>query len=342
MHEVIAEDDGPRRHLQCLRGLLGNVHGTLRVASAYVTDADLLISVKSQRVCLLTSVFPMDIASGATSLKALRSLIESGVECRCLRDHPRFHAKVYIFGEESAVVTSANLTESALHSNIEVGVQIAGSSVRQLTAWFDEFWAKAKPLNVSQIDMWQLQTAALRRSYFKLSRAATSRLMPPNDQQPSAVLSDDLRDLLENATQFFVCNTDRRQGTRTPNGGYVLEEEMYGRCYAAAWESFKFPTHMERVRPRDAIFMFAKGVGIIGIGRADATCEILQPNDPHRIRDSAGESHTPEWRVPVHWLDWRDDEDAYPCKAPNFTFWNVTDVQYTDLREGVRNHFLGE
>jgi len=152
------------------------------------------------------------------------------------------------------------------------------------------------------------------------------------------VFSDNLRDLFERANQFYVCNTDRRQGERTPTGGYVLEQVMYNRGYAAAWETFKFPSHMKDVEHGHAILMFAKGVGIIGIGRAKTKCETLEPTDTDRIRNFTYEKNTREWRVPVDWLDWRDDEDAYRCKSPNFTFWNVT----RDLREGVQKHFLGE
>lgn len=147
--------------------------------------------------------------------------------------------------------------------------------------------------------------------------------------------------LFEDANQFFVCNTDRRHGERTPTGSYRLEEEMYNRGYAAAWETFKFPGHMEQVGPGDAVFMFAKGVGIIGIGRAKTVCETLEPGDADRV-NTVDYKNDVEWRVPVHWLDWRDQEDAYAWKSPNFTFWNVSDESYANLREGVRQHFLGE
>jgi hypothetical protein len=75
-----------------------------------------------------------------------------------------------------------------------------------------------------------------------------------------------LRYLLEHEKQFFVYNTDRRQGERTPTGDYALEQEMYNRGYTAAWETIRFPSCIPQVEPGDAIFMFAKGVGIIGIG----------------------------------------------------------------------------
>jgi hypothetical protein len=124
--------------------------------------------------------------------------------------------------------------------------------------------------------------------------------------------------------------------------GYALEQEMFNRGFAAAWESFKFPSHMELVERGDAIFMFAKGIGIIGIGIAKGGCETLAINNPDRIHNFPNEKKIPEWRVPVHWLEWTDEAGAFRwAEAPNFTFWEVTDESYKNFRENVKAHFLG-
>jgi hypothetical protein len=275
MHKVIAEDGSHRQHRQWLRNLLDTTEGSVRVASAYITDRDLLSGIKNRNVHLLTSLLRMDILSGATSLESLRALLEAGVQCRCLYDGPRLHAKVYIFGDQSAVVTSANLTTSALDWNIEVGVQLTGSAVEDLTGWFDAFWTRAHRLPVTEVTEWQQQTDTLRREYRELRKKAGALPALPKEAPPFGESPEDLRELLDNADRFFCCNTDRRQGARTPTGGYELEEKMHKRGYAAAWESFKFPSHMDKVKRGDAIFMFAKGVGIVGIGYAKAEREIL-------------------------------------------------------------------
>src|SRR5271157_4257117 len=100
--ELIAEDGGARKHRHWLSELLEATGDSVRVASAYVTDDDLLFGIKNRKVRLLTSLVRMDIVSGATSLRCLRTLVKSGVQCCCLPHGPRFHAKVYIFGNESA------------------------------------------------------------------------------------------------------------------------------------------------------------------------------------------------------------------------------------------------
>ncbi len=310
--------------------------------AAYVTDRELLLGDIKRERRLLISLLPMDVASGTTSLETLGALIGSGVECRVLPDRPRLHAKVYIFGAEHAVVTSANLTGSAFDSNIEVGAEVKGAAVKSLTTWFDKLWKIADLLTVSQLAELQRRTAALRQEYIKLKKRTRGKLQVPKTPKPQNVLSDKLQDLFANAERFFVCNTDRRQGERTLTGGYALEQEMYNRGLATAWESFKFPSHMKQVDHGDAIFMFAKGVGIIGVGVAEARYETLPPDDADRLRNFSYEENTPEWRVPVQWLAWTDEAGAFRWNPPNFTFWNVTGSEYADFREDVKTHFLGD
>lgn len=223
-----------------------------------------------------------------------------------------------------------------MDKNIEVGVQLTGSAIQELSVWFDTFWAKAQPLDVTQLSKWEQQTAALRREYLELRKKATAEPTLPNEASTSGESLDDLRELLDNAKRFFFCNTDRRQRERD-----VLERQMYMRGYAAAWEPFNYPSHLDEVEPGDAIFMFAKDVGIIGIGRAKARRQKLEPGDADRIRNFDYEENTPEWRVPVDWLEWRDDGDACLRKGLMGTFLNVSGDRHSGLREAVRRHFLG-
>ena len=96
---------------------------------------------------------------------------------------------------------------------------------------------------------------------------------------------------------------------------------------------------MEMVEPGNVIFMFAKGVGIIGIGKATGRCETLNARDPDRVSNI----HTTiEWRIPTQWLAWTDANDAYPWKSPNCTFWDVSESQYEEFRSEVIAHFLNE
>lgn len=340
MTSLILEDGTPdRRHRQRLSQLLTECTDTVRIASAYVTERQLLTTAPKRDVRLLTSLSPIDIASGATSIESLNALLDLGVECRCLPPRPRLHAKVYIFGTSHAVVTSANFTCNGLDSNIEAGIETTGSEAHLLAAWFDGLWDTASPVTVEQLSDLQRQTSALRREFAKLKAKAKVKLQSLPVPTSKTALTDSLQQLFDSATRFFVCNTDRREGTRTATGGFLLEEEMHNRGYAAAWEDFKYPSHMELVEPGNAIFMFAKAVGIIGIGIATASCETLTSSQPGRLTYV----HTSiEWRVPTHWLAWTDANGAYPWKSPNSTFWDVSESQYDDFRDAVMSHFLTE
>jgi hypothetical protein len=306
----------------------------VRVASAYITDSDLLLGATNRKVRILTSLLPMDVISRATSLDSLRSLVDAGVECRCLSDRPRLHAKVYIFGEQYAVVTSANLTANALNHNIEVGVELTGGAVRELADWFDAFWKKAPPLDVAVWTKWQQDNDGLRRESGELQKKVDALPPPPDRALPVGESREELRDLLENAPRFFCCNSNRREGS-TLNGRYVLEEKMRSQGYAAAWKKFNFLKHKNEVKRGDAIFMFAKAVGIIGIGRARAECEELQPGAQSRIGEDK-QRDEPECRVPVEWLAWRV-EGAFRYRGPNSTFWRTTEKA---LLDAVKTHFL--
>ena len=340
MPSLILEDGtANRRHRKHLTSLLARSTGVIRIATAYVTERQLLSTTSEREVKLLTSVTRMDVASGATSLESLNALIKMGVHCRTLPPRPRLHAKVYLFGDSSAVVTSANLTSNGLDSNIEVGVETSARETASLMLWFDQLWELGVPVTVTQIAEMQRETSALRREFTKLKRQVTSKAKVTRTSKQKAAFSDSLQDLFETSTRFFVCNTDRRQGDRTPTGGFVLEEEMHNRGFAAAWEDFKFPTHMEMVEPGNAIFMFAKGVGIIGVGAAKGSCQKLQPNQRGRITHV---HDTVEWRVPTRWLAWTDNNGAFAWRSPNFTFWDVSESQYENFRADVMAHFLGD
>lgn len=61
-----------------------------------------------------------------------------------VRTNDTFHAKVYIF-DDSALVTSANLSRTAFERNIEAGVLLEGKQVRKVKGFFEELWKNSKP-----------------------------------------------------------------------------------------------------------------------------------------------------------------------------------------------------
>lgn len=68
-----------------------------------------------------------------------------------------FHPKLYIFGDEVALVGSANLTHTAIHSNQEIVVRVDGEDDRfaELAAVFDEYWDGAEVPTQAQLKLYK-------------------------------------------------------------------------------------------------------------------------------------------------------------------------------------------
>lgn len=118
--------------------------------------------------------------------------------------------------------------------------------------------------------------------------------------------------------RVFWCNTNR---ANVP----ALEPRMFTRGFAAAWLPFRYEEHMREVRRGDLIFMYARLLGVIGIGRVtESRLEILGHDHPDRLRDFATEGENEEeWRIPVEWLIW---DDSRPCTVEPLrpTFLEIT------------------
>jgi len=119
------------------------------IASAFFTDAAVVerLLEKGCRVFMVVRLgFP-------TSPFAIERVIKHpNVQLRIYTGHS-YHPKLYIFGDEVALVGSANLTRSALLTNQEVVVSIASSDNRfvELMAIFEEYWDGADVPTDTQI-----------------------------------------------------------------------------------------------------------------------------------------------------------------------------------------------
>ncbi len=102
-----------------------------------------------------------DFSAGVSDLSSLRRLLSIGAEVRGVRG---LHAKVYLFGDRRAVVTSANLTGSGLTGNHEFGVVSEAAPVLQACGdYFDALWAGCGPnLAPAHVTDWEVQVTAHR------------------------------------------------------------------------------------------------------------------------------------------------------------------------------------
>lgn len=98
---------------------------SIKVTSPFVKQnicSELLDAKRpSTKFELITSFKLMNIYSGALDLKAIDTIISKhGV----VKTYPRLHSKIYLFDEDIAIITSANLTHGGLIGNFEYGVLV--------------------------------------------------------------------------------------------------------------------------------------------------------------------------------------------------------------------------
>ena len=105
---------------------------------------------------ILTRIRVQDLIDGASDLEAFEKLLQLAevrgleVTVKCISN---LHAKVYIFDENSAIVTSSNLTPSGLKSNVEYGIEITEQvAIRQILDDMYAYWSTAETLTVETIE----------------------------------------------------------------------------------------------------------------------------------------------------------------------------------------------
>jgi hypothetical protein len=93
-------------------------------------------------------IFPVNdvsIKEGAVNPNEIQYLIEhfKGIN---IKSHENFNSTIYIF-DDSALITSATLTEAAFERNLEVGVLLEGIEAEKVKGFFNEsLWNSAKPI----------------------------------------------------------------------------------------------------------------------------------------------------------------------------------------------------
>ena len=124
------------------------------IAVAFFTEAGIveqLLEDRSHVRLIVRLGFP-------TSPFALRRLLNRpSVDIRYFTG-ASFHPKLYIFGEETALVGSANLTNAAINGNQEVVVAIDAMDQRfeELASLFGDYWSEANVLTESAVNEYEV------------------------------------------------------------------------------------------------------------------------------------------------------------------------------------------
>lgn len=75
-------------------------------------------------------------ANGSLDLEAIKMLLDKGFR---VLNYQNLHAKIYLFDNEKALITSANLSYSALHNNYEYGVLIDKDNKEVIDIIYSDF-----------------------------------------------------------------------------------------------------------------------------------------------------------------------------------------------------------
>ena len=143
--------------------------GEIRIVCPFIKSSTVkrlfpsnLTSTNRTSIRVVTRFSLSDFFEGVSDLDALCELLERGAAVRGVRN---LHAKLYLFGGNKGIVTSANLTEAALMHNREFGL-ITGDSgiVAACGAYFEKLWsdvaqAGGRDLTIKEIDDWSEEVA---------------------------------------------------------------------------------------------------------------------------------------------------------------------------------------
>jgi hypothetical protein len=125
-----------------------------------------------------------DFAIGASSLDTLCTLSRNGVGVSSLNG---LHAKMYIFDDNCALVTSANATNSGLRSNLECGLATRdGKTVAHLTRTLLRGFESDIPrvMRVPALERLKRAVASIKASMPQDAK------VPPRDIEPEFIVTD--------------------------------------------------------------------------------------------------------------------------------------------------------
>ena len=127
----------------------------LRIVCPFIKERalDRLLELGPKNIRVITRFNLADFADGVSDIAALRKLLRARAAVRGIRN---LHAKLYLFGDRRAIVTSANLTEAGLCHNPEFGVVTNdATAVRECRAYFDNLWSRGGGnLCREKLDVW--------------------------------------------------------------------------------------------------------------------------------------------------------------------------------------------
>ncbi len=138
-----------------LTGAIRADRSALRIICPFIKLGALqdLLDQNPRDIQVITRFNLVDIAAGVSDVAALRALLNANARVRGVRN---LHAKMYLFGNRRAIVTSCNLTKAALTRNYELGMVAENKAlIAKCQKYFCELWQSAgQDLTRAQVEEW--------------------------------------------------------------------------------------------------------------------------------------------------------------------------------------------
>jgi hypothetical protein len=159
--------------------------GDVYIATAFFTHHE-IVSELIEKGCKVYIVFRLGFPTNPYAIDRIRNLPK--VQIRFFTGHS-FHPKLYIFGDQTALVGSANLTNSALQSNQEIVVSVNSPDERleDLMSIFEDYWIEAEVLNESTLEKYRSLFNKTSEHVGKLEALESQVLMALGDTAPSNI-----------------------------------------------------------------------------------------------------------------------------------------------------------
>lgn len=203
------------------------------------TVARLLAARVPAQIEVVTRFNLADFYQGVSDVEALQMLLDAGARIRGIQG---LHAKLYLFGSSRVILTSANLTESALLRNKEFGFSSdAGEIAAASHKYFERLWrAAGKNVTPHQLAKWNSMVTGAQASARPVFAgpllpdfgARTNISNPVDPPEPSAALRAD-----KAFVKFFGTSTGRAFKTVSS----LYEVESSGCHWACTYPAGKAP-----------------------------------------------------------------------------------------------------
>jgi HKD family nuclease len=183
------------------------------IAVAFFTESSVVEEIANSG-CHIRLVVRLGFPTSPTALWKL--ITHKNVEIRYFTD-TSFHPKLYIFGDKSALVGSANLTRSALLTNQEIVVSLDSEDERfaELAALFAAYWNEACVLTEDAIKIYE-------KIYTKSSAA-------------SKIINDDTNEVLDKLGRVVFSNIERGIKKKSKENIFI---DSYRRAYQESVTAF--------------------------------------------------------------------------------------------------------